>query len=416
MFGLVDCNNFFASCEKVFNPKFEKQPLVVLSNNDGCVIARSQEAKALSIPMGAPAFQYEPLFKKFGVVVLSANFPLYLDMSERVMQTLCELCPRIQVYSIDEAFLALDDLKEQDLESYACLVRNTIRKWTGLYVSVGIAPTKALTKVANRFAKLSQDKGVFVIRHHEIQKYLEKTAVEDLWGIGRRLRCVLKRHGIHTAWQLCCKDDLWIKKHLTVVGLRLVMELRGISCLDFEEVSEPKKTISTAKSFETLISSKTTIDAILSEYTANVALKLREQKSLASCVMVWIQTNPHKIMPQYSQSGSIALLEPTNFTPTLINAAKTVLSSIYKEGYAYKKVGVLLCDLISENTVQKSFFESTSIEQQEKQKRLMQVVDRLNAKEKNSICFASQMPSKRRQGKRSFAYTTSWLELPVVYA
>ena len=415
MFALVDCNNFFASCERIFNPKLERQPIVVLSNNDGCVVARSQEAKALGIPMGAPAFEYAQLFKRYGVTVFSANFPLYLDMSGRVMLILANACPSLQIYSIDEAFLSLEGLNENELEAFAHDLRKKIRQWTGLYVSIGIAPTKVLTKVANRFAK-AQSKGICVISNHDRQQFLEKTAVEDLWGIGARLALALKRYGIYTAWQLCCQDDAWIKKQLTVVGLRLVWELRGMSCLNFEEVPEPQKTISTAKSFEALISCKTTLQSIVANYTAKVAEKLREQKSLASCITVWIQTNPHKNAPQYSKSSFIVLLEPTNFTPTLIEAAKSVFDSIYKEGYDYKKVGVMLADLSFEDAFQQSFFNTSCFEKQKKNTRLMQVVDYLNAKEKNSICFAAEQPSKRRQGKRSFAYTTNWLQLPVAYA
>ena len=253
MFALVDCNNFYASCERVFNPKLNKKPIVILSNNDGCVISRSNEAKALGIPMGAPAFKYDALFKKNKIHVFSSNFPLYGDMSSRVMNILSGYTPNIEIYSIDEAFLELKGFENYDLEKYGQEMRSRILKWTGIPVSVGIAPTKALAKVANRISKKfdSQTRGVYVL-NSEIKrvKALKWLKIEDVWGIGYKHSERLKNHNINKAYDFTKLPDSWVKKQMSIVGLRLKKELEGESVLSLEENRSPKKAIATTRSFE----------------------------------------------------------------------------------------------------------------------------------------------------------------------
>jgi len=363
MLALVDANNFFVSCERLFNPKLENRPVVVLSSNDGCVVARSQEAKALGIPMGAPAFEHQLTFKKYDVQVLSSNFSLYVDMSRRLMQIIEQFAPTSEVYSIDEAFILLEGIPEQEFVPFCTKLRETILRWIGLPVSIGIASTKTLTKVANHYAKKV---GVFLINEENRKASLENFAVQEIWGIGSRLAQRLQAKGVYTALQLTECSDYWLKKELTVVGLRLAWELRGMPCLELHEVTDPKKSISTAKSFEAAIEDLETLCAILADYTAHVATKLREQESLASYISVFLTTNRHADEPQYSQEASMLLSTPTAYTPTLTSSAKKLLSSIYKPGYRYKRVGVLLGNFVSERSCQLNLFSQAASQKEAK--------------------------------------------------
>ncbi len=409
MLALVDANNFFVSCERVFKPKLEKKPVVVLSGNDGCVVARSQEAKALGIPMGAPAFQYQALFKKYGVFVFSSNFALYLDMSRRLMQIIRTFAPSVEVYSIDEAFILLGDMPEGDMVALCNAMRQTILQWTGLLVSIGIAPTKTLAKVANHHAK---KEGVYLLNEGKRKSCLEAFSVQEVWGIGRKLAEKLQKKEIYTAWQLVGCNDTWLKKELSVVGLRLAWELRGIACLEIEELADPKKSISTAKSFDEPIEKLDDILAILADYTAYVAEKLRQQNSLASYVVVWLTTNRHADEPQHSQDASYVLEEPTDYTPSLIECAKKALRSIYKQGYKYKKVGVLLGNFVSEQVLPLDLFGKSSPDRRQKETKAMQVLDSINEKwGKKTLFFASQQPRSVRKNFCTPRYTTSWDEL-----
>ena len=253
MFVLIDCNNFYVSCQRVFNPKLNNKPVVVLSNNDGCAISRSNEAKALGIPMGAPAFKYEKIFRKHNVEVFSSNFSLYGDMSSRVMRILSKFSPNIEVYSIDEAFLKFEGFENYDLESYCQEIKNMVFKWTGIPISIGIAPTKVLAKVANRIAKKfpNQTKGVYLINSEEKRiKALKWLNIQDVWGIGFKHAERLKNIKVNTAYNFINLEDNWVRKNMSVVGLRLKKELEGKSVLDLEEVRSPKKAIATTRSFE----------------------------------------------------------------------------------------------------------------------------------------------------------------------
>lgn len=413
MLALVDANNFFVSCEKVFNPKLEGKPVVVLSGNDGCVVARSQEAKALGIPMGAPAFEHQALFKKYGVFALSSNFALYLDMSRRLMQIIRSFAPAVEVYSIDEAFILLDGMKELDILALAAAMRQKIFQWTGLPVSIGIAPTKTLAKVANHHAKKV---GVYFLSEEKRQPCLEAFAVHEIWGIGRRLAERLRKNEVYNAWQLACCNDAWLKRELSVVGLRLAWELRGTACLELEECEDAKKSISTAKSFDKPIESLDELSAILADYTAYVAEKLRRQQSLASYLVVHLSTNRHADEPQYSQEASCVLQQATDYTPALIDSAKRALKSIYKEGYKYKKVGVMLGNFVSERALPLDLFSKSPARTRQKESKAMQVLDSINEKwGKKTLYFASQEPRRVRKDFCTPRYTTSWDELLTVY-
>ena len=412
MLALVDANNFFVSCEKVFNPKLDKKPVVVLSGNDGCIVARSQEAKALGIPMGAPAFEYKELFKKYGVVALSSNFALYLDMSRRLMQIIRTFAPACEVYSVDEAFILLDGMTEADILALCAKMRQQILQWTGLPVSIGIAQTKTLAKVANHHAK---KQGVFLLTEEKRKSCLEAFAVHELWGIGRRLAERLQKKEVYNAWALASCNDTWLKKELSVVGLRLAWELRGKACLELDEVEDPKKSISTAKAFDKPIESLDALSAILADYTAYVAEKLRRQQSLASYLVVSLSTNRHADEPQHIQDVSCVLPVPTDYTPTLIESAKAALKSIYKPGYSYKRVGITLGNFVGQGAHPLDLFSKSAQGNRQKESKAMKVLNSINEKwGKKTLYFASQEPRRVRKEFCTPRYTTSWDELLLV--
>jgi DNA polymerase V len=403
LLALVDCNNFFVSCERVFNPKLIGKPVVVLSSNDGCIVARSNEAKRLGIPMGAPAFQYDALFKKHSVTLFSSNFPLYLDMSRRIMRLLSASAPVVQVYSVDEAFLSFDGIA--DPVSHAREIKEKIAKWTGVPVSIGIAATKVLTKVAGYYAK--KEGGICMISPANQKMRLEAVPVEEIWGIGAKLAERLRAKGIYTAWQLQAMPDDWLKKELSVVGLKTAWELRGISCFDLVDDVISKKSISTAKSFGYKVETFEELSMLLVGYVDEVAKDLREQESIASFLVV--------SLPDIQREAYCPLNEPTLYTPTLVNQAKRALEKIFIPGVSYKKVGVTLGGLISKNIRQTDLFSSQVV--LDKQERLMDVYDTLNKRfGKNSIRFASKKERLARAGKRTPCYTTRWDEIPIVYA
>jgi DNA polymerase V len=409
MFALIDCNNFYASCERVFRPDLNGKPIVVLSNNDGCVIARSNEAKSVGIPMGAPAFEFEKLFKQHQVQVFSANFPLYGDMSNRVMDILSGYSPDMEVYSIDECFLNLNGLHLFDLSVYGQAMRQKVGKWTGIPISVGIAPTKALAKVANRIAKKYPERthNVYVIDSDEKrEKALKWLKVEDVWGIGRKHAKRLQQMGVLTAYDFVNLTDEWVKKNMSIVGLRLKLDLQGIPTLDLEE-SQPKQNIATTRSFERNYTELEQLVERISTFTASCAEKLRKQKSCCNSLMVFIQTNRFgKDLPQYSRNLVIELPFATNSTLELTKFAVQALKQIFREGYHYKKAGVIVQDFTPENHTQASLFESRD----ERHIPLMKAVDQMNAKfGQQKIRLASQDPKrvwKMRQEKLSPRYTT----------
>jgi len=418
MFALVDCNNFYASCERVFRPDLIGKPVVVLSNNDGCVIARSNEAKALNIPMGAPAFEYQALFDEHNVQVFSANFALYGDMSHRVMSVLGEYSPDMEIYSIDEAFLKLTGFERYDLQEYGGRMRSKVLKWTGIPISIGIAPTKALAKAANRIAKKFPQRtgGVYIIDSEEKRiKALKWLKVEDVWGIGRQHSKRLNGIGVKTAYDFTQLDEVWVKKHLTIVGLRLKRDLQGIPTIELEDV-QPKKNIATTRSFEKNYTGFDQLQERVSTFAASCAEKLRRQHSRCNSLMVFIHTNGHrKDLPQYSRNIVVKLPFPTNSSIELSKFAIQALKRIFKSGYRYKKAGVIVQDFTPENATQLTFFENSD----SRHVPLMQVMDRLNtAYGQQKIRLGSQDTKriwKMKQERLSPRYTTKLSDIITIH-
>lgn len=409
MYALVDCNNFYASCERVFRPDLNGKPIVVLSNNDGCAIARSNEAKKLGIPMGAPAFEYEELFTKRNVHVFSANFQLYGDMSSRVMTLLSEFCPDVEIYSIDEAFLNLKGYDYYNLKEYATKIRKWVHKCTGIPISIGIAPTKALAKVANKVAKKfpEQTGGVHIIDSDELRiKALKWTQVEDVWGIGRQHSKRLHTMGVKNALQFSTMDDTWIKKHMAIVGLRLKRELCGQSVLEIDEVKD-KKNISTTRSFEQNYTEFEQLQERVSTFAVSCAEKLRRQKTCCQSLMLFVHTNPHRHdLPQYSRNIVLPLPYATNSGIELSKFATMALKKIFKKGYHYKKAGVIVFNFIPETEKQWNIFENSNA----KHIPLMKAVDVINTwYGQQKVRLASQDLKriwKMKQERLSPKYTT----------
>lgn len=411
--ALVDCNNFYASCERVFNPKLQKRPVVVLSNNDGCIIARSNEAKVLGIPMGAPLFKYRQLINQHRIAVCSSNYTLYGDLSQRVMETLGHFSPHLQVYSIDEAFMLLDP---SDCELIARQARKTVLQWVGIPVSIGIAPTKTLAKVANHVAKkdLAHNGVCALYSAAEAQKVLSELPVTEIWGIGSRTGRLLARYGIRTALQFAQADDTWIRKHTKVTGLRTALELRGQPCIPLEEAPPSKKSICSSRSFGKPINTLKELCEATSAYAARAAEKIRKQKCLASFITVFAVLHPFDL--HLSSSIRITLPEPTNFTPHLISYAKYAIEQLYRPQATYRKVGILLEGLVPENNYQPSLSSTPNPNQTE----LMTLVDSLNKQYGRKVVkFAAEgiNPTWTMQRKHcSPRYTTHWQELLAVRA
>ncbi len=410
MFALIDCNNFYASCERVFRPDLNGKPIVVLSNNDGCVIARSNEAKSLGIPMGAPAFKYQNLFWEHNVYVFSANFALYGDLSNRIMDILSEYAPEIEIYSIDEAFLKLNFYNAIDLQAYGQAICNKVKKWTGIPISIGIAPTKALAKVANRIAKKFPQKtaGVYIIDSNEKRiKALKWLKIEDTWGIGRQHSKRLKSMGVKTAYDFTQLTDNLVKKQMTVVGLRLKHDLQGIPTLDLEKM-QPKKNIAVTRSFETYYTEFDTLVERISTLTSLCAERLRKQNSCCNSLMIFIHTDRHrKDLPQYNRNIVIKLPYATNSSIELVKFAIQALKKIYKSGFDYKKAGVIAMDFTPGNQKQISLFEHND----ERHIPLMKTMDQLNIQYgQQKIRLAIQDPKrvwKMKQEHLSPNYTTN---------
>ena len=410
MFALIDCNNFYVSCERVFNPKLNNRPVVVLSNNDGCAISRSNETKALGIPMGAPAFKYEKIFRKHNVEVFSSNFTLYGDMSSRVMSILSKHTPNIEIYSIDEAFLKFEGFDNYDLESYCKKIQKIVLKHTGIPISIGIAPTKALSKVANRIAKKFPEKtnGVHLIDSDKKKlKALKWLKIKDVWGIGFRHTERLKNIGIHTAYDFINLEDGWVRKNMSVVGLRLKKELEGESVLSLEEVRSPKKAIATTRSFEGTIADYEKIKERISTFAICCAEKLRAQQSNCSSIYVFVRSNKfQKNKTQYRNGIVITIPFSTNSNIVISKYAIEGLKKIFRQGIDYKKAGVIVMGLNSINNYQYNLFENEDIKHQ----NLMRTIDFIQKKEGQSkIKLASQDLKKRwkmKQEKLSASYTS----------
>lgn len=413
IFALMDCNNFYVSCERVFQPSIRSLPVVVLSNNDGCILARSNEAKHLGIPMGSAYFQNKDIIKKNKVAVFSSNYPLYGDMSCRMMRSLQMFVPDIEVYSIDEAFLRLDGFSHQNLFDMAVDIRTKIYQWTGIPTSFGIAPTKTLAKMANRIAKNHTQSGVFDIRDPDLQtRTLGSMQIEDVFGISYRWGKKLRKLGIQTALQLREADPKFIRKHISVVGERIVYELKGLSCLELEQVV-PKKNIMCSRSFCTPLNELEPIEEALANYAANACKKMRKQRSRAQAAQVFIRTSPFKShQPQYKNSHIFSFDPPTANTGLIIKKSKEALRLIYRKGFEYRKCGILLIDLISENLVGDHLFIQKNNADEE---LLMKIIDQFNQSHgPNCIYHAAQGVEAKwrmRCNYRSNRYTTKWEEL-----
>ena len=380
MFALIDCNNFYVSCERVFNPNLNKKPVVVLSNNDGCAISRSNEAKALGIPMGAPAFKYEELFKKNNVKVFSSNFPLYGDMSSRVMSILSKFTPNIEIYSIDEAFLKFEGFENYDLESYCQEIKDMVLKWTGIPISIGIAPTKALAKVANRIAKKFPERtnGVYLIdSSNKKENALKWLKIEDVWGIGFKHGKRLRNIKINTAYDFTNLEDNWVRKNMSVVGVRLKKELEGKSVLDLEEVRSPKKAIATTRSFEGTITDYEKIKERISTFAICCAEKLRSQNSNCNSIYVFVRSNKfQKNKPQYRNGILMTIPFSTNSNMIISKYAVEGLRKIFRKGINYKKAGTIVMGLDSSKNHQLNLFENEN----PKHKYLMKTIDFIQKK------------------------------------
>ena len=397
-----------------YNPKLRSQPIVVLSNNDGCVIARSNEAKALGIAMGTPFFEITKLINKHEVYAFSSNYSLYGDISARVMASLEQFTPELEVYSIDEAFLNMDGITD-DLTVYGRKICNTVKQWTGIPVSVGMAHTKTLAKIANRIAKKSHKaNGVLVLDNQKyIDKALSVTEVGDVWGVGRQHRKLLANHGIHTALQLRDLPDEWVKKNLTVVGLRMVHELRGIQSIPLELEPPAKQGITVSRAFSRKLKEKHEIKEALLTHVARAGEKLRSQGLFTRDLMIFMHTSPFAHWkPQYGGSTHITFPSPTNYTPDLIKTAITGLDRVYKEGYEYAKCGVMLAGLIGSHQCQSDLFDTRD---SEKNDNLMKALDKINyGMGKNRVRYAGmgiRQRWKATANRMSQKYTTSWQEL-----
>lgn len=394
-FGLVDCNSFYVSCERIFNPKLLHRPVVVLSNNDGCVIARSKEAKAIGIPMGAPAFQFKQQFLRYDVAVLSSNFCLYGDISSRVMNVLDSFGFPLEIYSIDEAFMELPP----DLgTSFGEEVRARVLKWTGIPVSIGIGLTKTLAKVGSDLAKNSKS-GVSAIDDPEVT--LASVPVEDIWGIGSRLGEDLRSLGIRTAGQLLNVDLTWLQKRFSITLVKTVMELQGKKALAMEETPPPKKGITTSRSFGRTLHPLADLKEAVATFVATAAEKLRAQDSLASRLTVFLYDQD-----RHGSSITTTLSIPTSYTPDLIQKAHELLESLYNPGKGYKKAGIMLQELTSDKEVQLDFFKNP------KSNKLMKLVDKVNLLHGDGTLFFGAEGTKPKwssvRKNVSPRFTTRW--------
>jgi DNA polymerase V len=420
IFALVDCNNFYVSCERVFNPRLEGRPVVVLSNNDGCVVARSNEVKALGVGMGIPVFKVRKLIEAHGVQVYSSNYTLYGDMSRRVMATLGEFTPEMEIYSIDEAFLDLSGFADRDLDQYGRKMRATVRKWTGIPVSVGIARTKTLAKIANHLAKKSvKAAGVLDLTDSPyLDAALERTAVEDIWGIGGAFARRLHQVGIKNALQLRDADDRWVQKQLHIGGLKTVHELRGEVCYELEVSPPANKGIASSRSFGRRVESLEDMREAVATYTSQAARKLRRQHLAAGVMTVFVMTNLFsKTEPRYFNAETTELPTASNDTGELITHALQSLDKIFRPGCRYKKVGVMFDALVPEDKVQANLFDRVD---RRRHRKLMQVLDKVNkVMDADTLRYGAtglKRPWKTKFQQRSSRYTTQWEELPQVKA
>ncbi len=417
-FALVDCNNFYVSCERLFQPRLEGRPVVILSNNDGIVVSRSQEVKDLGVRMGVPWFQLKDLAKRHGIIALSSNYTLYADISNRVMRLLSQYCPGQEIYSIDESFLDLTGIA--DLTCYAQAMRANIKRCVGIPVCVGIAPSKTLAKLANHVAKKQkQFHGVCefnAMTARELDNLFAKIEVGEVWGVGRRSAERLQQMGINTVLELKYSPAKRVRAEFGVVMERIVAELNGETCIGLDEITPPRQQIICSRSFGLYVSLLEDLEQAVIAYTTRAAEKLRDQQSLAGGIQVYIRTNPHKESePQYQPTTLLPLFEPTDDTRLLCRAALSGLRQIYRSGYAYQKAGVILTGIIPASARPRTLFEDTAAQQ--KSTSLMAALDRINRRMGSGTMQLLGEGVRKgwamRRGSMSQRYTTEWDELAV---
>ncbi len=418
LLALVDCNNFYVSCERVFRPDLIGKPVLVLSNNDGCVVARSKEVKDLGIKMGVPLFQIQQLVNQHQIKLFSSNYTLYADMSARVMSTLEEFAPSLEVYSIDEAFLDLTGVCHRDPIAYGHRIRKAVVRATGIPVCVGMGPTKTLTKLANFAAKRWLHTGGVLDLSDPVrrEKLMKLVSVGEVWGIGSRTTAKLNQIGINTVWDLAIQPSKRIQAQFNIVVARTVLELNGIACLELEEISPNKQQIVCSRSFSRRLTEYKELSAALAEFGSRAAEKLRKQQSITACITVFIRTNPFSQQePQYQRSASIKLSAATQDTRTIITTANRLLTEIFKTGYDYQKCGVQLSDIKPESSPgQFELFDFVDGGLPTENRSLMKVVDQINRRFPKAISIAatgfdkSWKPKAERISQR---YTTDWREL-----
>ena len=415
IYALVDCNNFYVSCERVFNPKLEGRPVIILSSNDGCAIARSNEAKEAGVKMAQPLYQFTDIVKKHDIQVLSANFHLYSDMSNRVMQVLADMAPETQPYSIDECFLDITGMTE-DLDEYGQRVQAKVKQWTGIPVGIGIAETKTLAKVANRIAKSSKKTGgvLNLVESPWRTKALEKTDVGDVWGIGKQFAKKLNRNGVTTALDLVDQPDGWIRKEMGVIGLKTVRELKNEDCIGFESIPQPKQTTMVSRSFGQTVTELDDLINAVTTFATTAAADIRRANLVSSAISVFLETNRFSQGPQYSPSRSVELSPATSNTKHVVRAAIQGLKEAYREGFKFKKAGVMLLDLVDAESAPQSLFDHHD----PKDDKLIEAFDQINRQQgPGTINFGT---AGQRSGWHSASayqsprYTTEWDAILVV--
>ena len=415
--ALVDCNSFYVSCERLFNPSLIKKPVVVLSSNDGCIISRSDEAKVLGIKMGEPYFKIRELVEKNNVKVFSSNYSLYGDISRRVMKTLKQFAPQIEIYSIDEAFLNLSSIKNEDLLEYGHKIRKTVLKWTGIPTSIGIATTKTLSKIANHKAKKERSDIVDLINSDEVDKILSKIKINEVWGVGKQLTKFYIKNGISTAYELKNISNNWIKKNTNVLGSRTAMELKGISCISMELHREKRKSCCVSRSFGKKVTRLEELKESITAHCLNAAEKIRHENQETKKITVFIRTSPfQKYGNYYSNAKNIDLPIGTNDSIELVKQALIGLKDIYKKGYKYQKAGIILSGLKDIDTYKENLFSNATNE--EGRKKLMQAIDYTNNRYgRNSLSFAQAGLKKRWNLRKQYSSkidTASFHLLPSV--
>lgn len=413
--ALVDCDSFYVSCERVFNAQLVRRPVVVLSNNDGCIIARSREVKQIpELKMGVPIFRVEHIVDAHNVAVFSSNYSLYGDMSLRVMEALQEFTPEVEVYSIDEAFMGIDAKPRQSFQNYGLQIKRKVYQWTGIPVTIGISQTKTLAKIAHRFIKkASENQGVLDLTDPSDQtQVLEETPVEDVWGVGPAYSKLLKEAGITTARKLRDADRRWIRQRMTVVGARIVEELRGTRCLPLEQCPPQRKSITCSRSFGVLVESLDDLHEAVSVYTARVSERLRRFRLAAGVVTIFISTNRFSSDPQYSNAVTYELAQATDTTEELLEWALKGIEEIFRPGYKYKKAGVLLNRLVPAGQLSRRLYGDVKFE---RSRELMRAIDQINARYgKDTVRFGIMQPDgqwRTKFLKRSSRYTTCLREV-----